>query len=433
LLTALVVGTAPVWLSTRQAVFDGLRKGGRGTSDRSQPRLRQGLVAAELALALVLLAGGGLFLRGLQRFVAADPGGQADSLLTGRIQLTGARYDNPDARATAMRRIQQALSSLPGVASVAVADWLPITTRGSRHEFRVEGAAPRPAGQAPTMYSNLVSPEYFATIGIALREGRLFGGADVSGAAPAAIINETMARNLWPGHSALGKRLAFVEDNANSRWYWKSVVGVVADVQYRSSIEDPKSRYQAYFPLWQWPSRNIKVALRTHGDPQMLVSGLRQAVAGVDPQLIVYEPLAARALMDRYLANFFLAGWVMFGFAGLGLLISGLGVYGLFAGFVVERTREIGVRMALGAQSDQVVAMVMRKGVRIAIVGAGLGALGALVVVTVLRSIAFELPAPEPGIVVLLPLLLIAVALFACWLPARRAAAVDPMVALRQE
>ena len=433
LLSAVIVGIAPVWLSNRGAVFDTLRRGGRHTTDRSQPRLRQGLVVAEMAPALMLLAGGGLFLRGLQRFTHADPGWQTEGLLTGRIHLPATRYPGPAARHAAVQRLQLGLANLPGVESAALAGWLPVTSRGKRREFRVEGELAPVPGLAPSQFDNDVSPEYFATLGIPLREGRLLGRADRLESLPVVVVNETMARQLWPGTSALGKRIAWLDQDPSSPRYWKTVVGVVGDVQYRSSFEDPKSRYQAYYPLAQTSARAFRVAVRTRGDPQALVPGLRQAVAEVDPELLVYEPLSAQALAERFSSNFFLAGWIMFALAGLGIALSGLGVYGLFSGFVVERTREIGVRMALGAQRGEVIGLILTRGLRVAGLGAGLGAIGALAVVPVLRAIAFELPAPEPAAVVLLPLLMVAVALFACWLPARRAASVDPMIALRQD
>ena len=356
LLSAVIVGIAPVWLSNRGAVFDTLRRGGRHTTDRSQPRLRQGLVVAEMALALMLLAGGGLFLRGLQRFTHADPGWQTEGLLTGRIHLPAARYPGPDARHAAVQRLQLGLANLPGVESAALAGWLPVASRGKRREFRVEGELAPVPGLAPSQFDNDVSPEYFATLGIPLREGRLLGRADRLDSLPVVVVNETMARQLWPGTSALGKRIAWLDQDPSSPRYWKTVVGVVGDVQYRSSFEDPKSRYQAYYPLAQTSARAFRVALRTRGDPQALVPGLRQAVAEVDPELLVYEPLSAQALAERFSSNFFLAGWIMFALAGLGIALSGLGVYGLFSGFVVERTREIGVRMALGAQRGEVMA-----------------------------------------------------------------------------
>jgi putative ABC transport system permease protein len=434
LTSALVVGTVPAWLGRREAVIDGLRKGGPGTPDRSSssPRLRQALVVAEMAMALVLLAGGGLFLRGLQRFVAADPGWNVEGLLTGRINLPGTRYPTYGARAAGLQRLEERLASLPGAEHAALASNVPIT-RGGRSELVVEGAPPAAPGLAPTHYDNCVSPAYFATLGIALREGRLFTAGDGSENLAVAVINETMARDLWPGRSPLGKRITFAEGDATSATYWKTIVGVVADVRYRGDLEDPKSRFQVYYPLRQAVPGRVYVVLRARGDPEALAPALRRAVAEVDADLLVYELLGARTLMDRQLTNFRLAAWVTFAFAGLGLLLSALGVYGLFAGFVAERTREIGVRMALGARAGQVLGLVLRKGLRLAAAGALLGALGALALFPVLRAVAYELPAPEPTALVALPLLLIAVALLACWLPARRAAALEPMVALRQE
>jgi putative ABC transport system permease protein len=207
----------------------------------------------------------------------------------------------------------------------------------------------------------------------------------------------------------------------------------VGDVAFTGELDDPKARFQVYRPLGQQPLGAPTIALRTRGEPAAAAADLRRAVAELDPELPVYEPLSARGRSERYLRNHALTGWVMFGLAGLGLLLAALGVYGLFAGFVAERRREIGVRLALGARSAQVLGLVLGKGLRLALLGTLLGAAGALAAMPVLRAVAHQLPAHEPLAVVVLAAALVAVALFACWLPARRAAAVDPMVALRHD
>jgi putative ABC transport system permease protein len=439
LLTALVVGTVPTWLGTRGAVFETLRRGGRGSTDRSRPRLRQGLVVVEMALALVLLVAGGLFVRGLQRLAVDHPGWQVDGLLTARLPLPRARYgDDPERRRQLANRLEQRLAQLPGVTSSAVAIWLPLAnfrTQARREALYVEGTPPPAPGSEPLTYVNGVSPGFFATLGITLREGRLLTPADVAGKAPVVVVNETMARHFWPGQSAIGKRIdAAQRSDLRAGERWRTVVGVVADVRLAGSLEESVGRFHVYYPLAHAVPGTLTVALRAPGPaPEALIGDLRRVVAELDPELPVYEPLSARALLDRALVNYAMTGWVLFGFALLGLLLAALGVYGLFAGFVAERTREIGVRVALGAQTAQVVWLVLGRGLRLALVGALVGLGGALAVVPVLRSVASELPAHDPMLVVLLALALVAVALLACWLPARRAARLDPLVALRSE
>ena len=213
-------------------------------------------------------------------------------------------------------------------------------------------------------------------------------------------------------------------------------MGVVADVRFPAVLKHVRTPYQTYFPLSQEAAWSITVAARPAG-PQLpaaaLGADLRRVVAELDPALPLIEPMTARQRVDRAFANFSVMGWILFAFAGLGLLLSGLGVYGLFAGYVAERTQEIGVRMALGAGAGQVLALMLGKGLRLAVLGVGFGLLGALAVGPLLTAAVEVLPSGDAALVTVLALVLVAVALLACWLPARRAAAVDPMVALRSE
>jgi predicted permease len=432
LASALIVGTAPAWLSARAALFDTLRKGGHGTTDRAPPRLRQALVVAQMAMALMLLMGGGLFLRGLQRMDQGDQGWRVDGLLIARVRLRGDRYDQRPARFAFVDRLRDRLASVPGVTGSAVADWVPVQ---GHHLLRFAADKPE-ALQMRGSYLDAVSPDYFRVLGMTLREGRLFGDADALEGQPVAIVNERMARELWPGQSALGKRLSFAIDDPGaspSFRAWKTIVGVVADVQFPAQLEDARSRYQAYYPFRQAGGRALALAVRTAGHPEAVTGAVRAALAELDPGLVLEEASTARALIERERANFTVMAWLMFAFAALGILLSSLGVYGLFSGYVAERTREIGVRMALGARGEQVLALVLQKGLRLAALGALVGMLGTAAIVPALRAVAYELPPHEPLAVVVLALVLVAVALFACWLPARRAAALDPMVALRQE
>lgn len=426
LATTLIVGTVPAWASTRTGLAASLRKGDRATVGRSRPRLRQGLVVAEMSLALIVLAAGALFLRGLARFEDRDPGWKVDGLLTARVTLPAARYPSREASAAFLQRLSERVAALPGVERSALAWIIPVGGFAGGMRFQVEGTLIA-AERAPETAINGVTPGYFDTLGLRLREGRLFTDAD-SGE-PVVIVNETMARQVWPGQSAVGKRIADLAAAGN----WRRVVGVVADVAYPAQLKTPESRYQSYFPMR--PGNGVAIALRARAPlaPQALAGDLRRVVAELDPALPLVDPISARAHVTRYLGNFALMGWILFGLAGLGLALSALGVYGLFSGFVAERTREIGVRMALGAQAVQVLRLVLGKGLRLAVLGAAIGVGGAMMVAKVLTSAVSELPASDPAAVVVLALVLVGVALLACWLPARRAARLDPMAALRQE
>jgi putative ABC transport system permease protein len=430
--TALVVGTVPAWMGSSAKVAQGLRHGGRGTTSRAHNRLRAAVVVTELAMALVLLAAGGLFLRGLHRLGYSDPGWAFDGLLYAHLDFPRAQYPDRQTKLVFHHRLQQRLQSMPGVASSAFSLTSPQVPFGDRPHFLVDGAPNPPPGMAPRGYVTGVSPEYFETLGITLLEGRTFQATDGAEGLPVVIINQSMAKNFWPARSPIGKRVAMGNDGA----FRATVVGVVSDVRFPSSLSRPITPYQMYFSLQQGPSvMSSVVMLRPHPGmkPEALGAELRRIVAEVDPALPALEVTSPRAMVDQTFANFTAMGWIVLGFAGLGLVLSGLGVYGLFAGFIAERTQEIGVRMALGAQARQVLGLMLGKGLRLAALGVGLGLLGALALGPVLTAAVETLPTRDPVVLTALTAALLAVALFACWLPARRAARVDPMVALRSE
>jgi putative ABC transport system permease protein len=429
LLATFAVGTVPAWLSARAAVSDGLRRGGRGTTDQSQPRLRQALVVAQMALALVLLTAGGLFVRGLQRYAASDPGWQMDGVMTARLTLPAAKYSGAEARAAFLERLQFEVARVPGVAHSALSWSLPIGGYGATASFLIEGAPTPQPGQEPLGFVNGVTPDFFGTLGVPLREGRGFTTADGAGAPSVAIINEAMARQHWAGGTAIGKRIRDARGEAG----WLTIVGVMADVHFPANPNEPITRNQVYHPLAQGAQSSVFISLRGGAEPESLQRELRAAMARVDAELPLYEVRTARQAVSDQLANFELIVWILVGFSLLGLLLAALGVYGLFSGLVVQRTREIGVRVALGADRWQVLWLVMRKGLRLALLAAVLGAAAAMLLSPVLASVASGLPPHEPAAIIVMALGLVAVALLACWLPASRAAALDPMVALRQD
>ena len=252
-----------------------------------------------------------------------------------------------------------------------------------------------------------------------MREGRLFTAGDGSNNSTV-VVNEAMARALWPGESAVGKRFSHPEADPTRSDQWATVIGVVEDTRFAATLTSPNTRYQFYQPMGA--ARSATVVLRTRGAPESLAVDLRRLVVEQAPGASLDNVISARTLIDQTLINIKLLAWMLFAFAALGLVVSALGVYSLFAGYVIQRTREIGVRMALGAQAGQVLRLVLGKGMRLALLGGVLGVAGAVVVARVLTSLAAELPAHEPIAVVVLATAMLAVALFACWLPARRAA-----------
>jgi putative ABC transport system permease protein len=429
--TGVLFGMAPAWLASRTDLNEVLKSSARNVSaGRSQHRLRHALIVGEIALALVLLTGTGLFIGGLQRFIARDPGWQVDGLLTGWLPLTSVKHSSPEQRRAFVRRLEERLSSLPGVERAAVSSSLPIVSFGTSRPFMVEGRAALELGQEPQAYAEAVGPGYFETLGIRLREGRLFREVDTEGRPNVAIINESMARHFWPKENPIGKRIGGIDQRNPG---WQEIVGVVNDLQFPANLGTPETRWQIYRPFAQEPRPFVAIALRTQGAPENLVPALRRAVAELDPDLPVNELEPTRKMVDRLLANFNLVGATLGCFAVLGLVLATVGIYGVISFFVAQRTGEIGIRMALGAQLRDVFWLVLNKGLVLSALGILFGLLGAFLVGALIAAAVPELPPTNPLALAGVILALILAALLACWLPARRATKVHPMEALRYE
>jgi len=420
-LSGLAFGLMPAWLASRADLNTALKQGVRdGGANHSRHRLRHGLIVAQVALALMLLVGAGLVVNGLSRFSTADPGWRIDGLHAGFLNLPAAAYPDGGARQRFADRLQEKLSTLPGVERAAVANALPLSGARSHVGLSIESSATPLTGTFSSLA--IVSPGYFATLGIRLLEGREFARTDTPESPAVVVVNESFARACWPNASAVGQRIG--QPNA-----WQEIVGVVADVHSATDPGESATRLQCYRPLAQDPSSGLAVAVRGN------VTGetLRRAVAELDPDLPLSEAGAVRATVGRFFGQAAVAGWLLVAFAGLGLLLAALGTYGVVAGFVGQRTQEIGVRMALGAQIRDVLWLVLSRGLRFTAVGLVLGSLGAIGLARILASLAPGLKANVPGVVALASGLLLAIAFIACWLPARRASRVDPLVALRSE
>jgi putative ABC transport system permease protein len=431
-LTTLGVGLWPALAATRASVADTLRAGGRGSTDRGQPRLRHALVVAELALAVVLLAVGGLFVRGLDRFVEGQ-GWKVDGLLSGNLALPralgGQTAERLADQLAFIDRLQATLERLPSVERASLSTGLPMSNFAFTQPFLVEGRPAPPPGRAPVRYLDMVSSGHFATLGLSLERGRDFHSSDGPDSEPVVIINQAMARALWPGEDPLGKRVGSAVGEAR----FATIIGVVADARVAAELRPPITRFRTYRPLSQEPRPQLVVAARVRTSPTTALAEMRAAIAQLDPTQPPFDAKPLRESVDMAMANPKLLASILFGLAVLGVVLAALGIYGLFSGVVVQRTRELGLRMALGARSDQVLWMILARGLRLAAMGAVLGLAGAAAALRVLTAAASELPAYDPAAIAVLGLALAAVALFACWLPARRAAALDPMVALRRE
>lgn len=425
--TGIAFGTMPALFASRVDVNDALKQGGRGSTSSGQHRLRHALIVAEVALALVLLSGAGFFVRGLQRFAARDHGWRTDRLLTASLSLPPAKYRDDAATAAFYERLQPRLAALPGVQSVSLSRTVPFDGFGFSQRFLVEGRPEPTPGLEPMRDVNGVSPEYFDTLGLTLIEGRTFTPADLTGPVRT-VINETMARQLWPGESAIGKHIAHPFERV-----WQEVIGVVRDVRFATNLTNPRTPFQTYRLLAREPARDISVAIRSSVSPEILAASVRGAVAEVDADVPVENLRSAEDVIETGLGNYTLTSELLLGFALLGLLLAAVGIYGVIAQFVVQRTNEIGIRIALGAQLRDVFRLVVSQGLRLALIGIAIGLAGAWMVARLLASFAPALPPAEALTALAVIVALLGIALIACLLPARRATKVDPMTALRAE
>ena len=430
LVTGVLFGTVPAFLASRADVNLALRENSRGsTAGRSQHRLRHSLIVGEVAFALVLLAAAGLFLRGLQRFINTDPGRNVDGLLTAQMSLTGDKYKDDKQRVVFLNELESRLRAIPGVEHVGIGGSHPDYGFNSSSSFLVEGRPEPPPDKYPEMFYEPVNGDYFQTLGAHLLQGRTFNQSDTSDHPKVIIINETTARTFWPNESPIGKRVS----NTGKKREYSEVVGVVNDIAFPGDLGEPYTRFEAFVPMTQAAPDYLMLLLRTSSNPDALGNGLRNALAGFDPDLPVNRMRTARASVDQGLGSISLLGSLLGAFATIGVILSAIGIYGVISYTVVQRTGELGIRMALGAQNRDVLWLVLGKGAVLVAMGAIIGGLGAYGISRLLISVIPSLPTRDPLILPISILALVGVALVACYIPARRATRVDPIVALRSE
>jgi predicted permease len=432
LLTGLVFGTLPAWLASRTDVNQGLNQNARGsTASRSHNRLRHALIVGEVAFALVLLTGAGLFLRGLQRFTHTDCGWQVDGLLTAQLSLQGEKYLNSPKRASFCRELEDHLSNLPGVEAVGFSLSHPVYGFGSSGSFRVEGQPEPEPGQFPEAFAEPVNPHYFEALKAHLLAGRTFTDDDKTGGPPIVIINHTMAERFWPGENAVGKRIG---RGSGQNVTWIEVVGVVQDINAPGILSEPYTQFQTFYPLaTQPPYGGLTISLRTTVAPESMANAVRAAVVEVDASQAVFQIRTARTEVNQSLGSISLLGNLLGAFAALGVVLACVGIYGVMSYAVNQRRGEIGIRLALGARPQQVLWLILGKGVSLSLLGTLLGLGGGYAVAQLLQSAIPTLPTRDSTALVVIALLLIIVALVASWLPARRAMKINPMEALRYE
>ena len=430
LVTGVLFGTVPAWLASRADVNLALRENSRGsTAGRSQHRLRHTLIVGEVAFAMVLLAAAGLFLRGLQRFINADPGWQVDGLVTAQMSLRGEKYKDDKQRLAFLTELENRLRTTPGMQHVGIAGSHPVFGFNSSSSFLVEGRPEPPPDKYPEIFYEPVNGDYFAALGARLQNGRSFNAADTSDHPAVVIINETTARTFWPNENPIGKRIS---STGQKKDYFE-IVGVVNDLAFPGNLGEPYTHYEAFVPVTQQTPDYLTLVLRTPSNADTFANNLRGVVAGIDSELPVNRIRSARAGVDQGLGSISLLGSLLGAFAAIGVILAAVGIYGVVSYTVVQRTGEFGIRMALGAQSRDVLRLVLSKGAVLVVIGALLGGVGAYAVSRMLISLIPSLPTNDPLVLPLAAVLLGVVALAACYIPARRATRVDPLKALRSE
>jgi putative ABC transport system permease protein len=431
LATGILFGLAPVFDSGRHGSHETLKEGGRGSTGLSSQRLRNALVVAELALSLALLAGSGLLIRSFLRLQEVDGGFRPEGVLTMRLSLPEQRYPRPARTLAFYRELMDRVRHLPGVDAAGAASGLPLNGTGYSGTVTVDSQA---VPQNKTMVEadqRAVLPGYFEALGISLLRGRYFDERDTPSSGPVAIVDETLANTYWPGEDAVGKRLH--QGGPRSKNPWRTVVGVVRHVRYRT-LESP-SRVTFYWPYPQteFTLGSLNLAIHTPSDPHSLIRAVEREVRAVDPDQPVYRirtmpELVAESMARRRLSMFLLAI-----FAVVALLLASIGIYGVMSYSVAQRGHEVGIRMALGARPADVLRLVLSQSLWLTLWGLGIGVAGSLLLTRFLTSLLFHVPAADPLTYGAVAAVLCAVALLAGFIPAWRAAAIDPMNALRQQ
>lgn len=423
--SAALFSLVPAFQISRLGRFHSLKEGGRGgASSLSRQRLRSGLVIGEVALALVLLVGAGLFLRSLARLQNVSPGFDGSGVMSAMLSLPPAQYGQPEKRAAFYTALVDRMAHLPGVTSAAVGVPVPFTTDNSA-SFNIEGRPQPPGDPGPHGDLRFVSPGYFAALKIPLRAGRVFTDRDRAGSEPVMVIDENLARQYWPNENPLGKRMRQGKD-------WATIVGIVGHVKHDSLASDTgKGTY--YAPMFQRPLPLAYLLVRTDGDPSRLAAPLREAVLALDTKQPVHDLVTMESRVAASLGPRRFVVTILGFFAAIALLMAVLGLYGVISYAVSQRTQEIGIRMALGAEPSQVLGLVIAQGMRLAAAGGVIGLVASFGFSRWLESQLFAVSPFDPLTFAAMAAVLIAAALLASYIPATRATRVHPSEALRYE
>ena len=428
LVTGVLFGLLPALQAANLHLNEVLKDGGRGAADTARgKRVRGAIVVAEVALALTLLIGAGLMLRSFARLQNVNPGYNAENVLAVGLSIPAARYKEEPQVVAFYERLLDQVSTMPGAQSAGLVDALPLAG-GSYLSFVIEGRVLQPTDNEPDAEHRVVSPGYFKAMGIPLIRGRLLSERDHAQSPFATVISETMARRYWPNEDPIGKRINLGDPQTSP---WRTIVGIVGDVRNEGLNSEPNP--QMYISFTQAPRWSLTLIVRGSGDPTGLIAGVRSKVAGLDRDLPLYNIRTLKQMVAESLARERFGLLLIVTFAGLALMLAGVGVYGVLAYSVTQRTYEIGVRLALGASRRDVLRLVAGQGMKLVSVGVSIGLLAAFTLTRLMTGLLYGVSPTDPLTFIGVAALLAIVALAACYIPARRAAKVDPMAALKCE
>ena len=432
LVTSIIFGALPALQMTRGSLSASLKEGGRGhMAAAGSAKLRGTLIVAEMALAVTLLAGAGLLIKSFGKLQAVDPGFRPEQTISFEVSLPSTQYEKDPQIIAFFERLTARIESLPGVTSVGGVMGLPLSGMRFRISFKVEGRPDAAPGQEPTMEVRVATPTYFRTLGVPLTRGRLFTEADTAGTPRVVVLSEAAAKKFFPNEDPLGKRIDMGWTREDESRAGGEVVGIVGDVKELGLDEEFPP--EIYLPMRQWPVGHMAIVARTAVPPLTLAGEVKQAVQELDANLPVNEIRTVEAVVAESIAQPRFYMLLLAAFAAVALVLAAIGIFGVMSYTVSQRTREIGIRMALGAQGGSVVSMVVRQAMVLASVGLIVGLLAAIALSRTITSLLFDMSPTDPVTFATVTGLLAGVAFLASYLPARRAASVDPIEALRAE